>query len=147
MLPIQCNESLGAHYGVFSLCIPCSQSVQLCRRVNDGSSPLGFRGTKGCLVDVYGVSAVTCTPMIVVYITKSLRRYSCHCRHEANMSRHSCFSNIMLLTKWAGKRFNLRNIYNPIKPAIYSHMHYNENSSCGLYFFNCSYHEENNKYV
>ena len=67
MLPIQCNESLAAHYGVFSLCIPCSRSVQLCRRVNDGPSPLGFRGTKGCVVDVYEVPTVTPTPMIISF--------------------------------------------------------------------------------
>ena len=65
MLPIQCNESLAAHCGVFSLCIPCSPSVQLCRRVNDGSSPLGFRGTQGCQADLYGIPSVTPTPLII----------------------------------------------------------------------------------
>ena len=65
MLPIQCNKSLAAHYGVFSLCIPCSRSVQLCRRVNDGPRPLRFRGTKGCQADVYGIPTVTPTPLII----------------------------------------------------------------------------------
>ena len=42
--------------------------MQLCRRVNDGPSPLGFRGTKGCVGDVYGIPSVKPTPLIISLI-------------------------------------------------------------------------------